>query len=144
MAIVFHYLLPLQKRVLQKHNNSLSPVELSFCKRWNGLPSVNFSYDTSLHFQQPSETKSEELRNSYAAGSALDLCSSYYIMLTTHSWWRRLSVCQVKYTHGRFSCGSSLTHSICPLRRLREEKKERFFLLVCYHWSSSPENCSVK
>lgn len=127
MAIAFHYLFPLQKRVLQKHNNSLSPVELSFCKRWKGLPPANFSYDTSVHFQQPWETKSEGLRK-----TVMQLGLPWIYVLLIISCWL--------LTHGGeaigmpsenthmvgSACEPSLPHSICPLRRLREKKWRDF------------------
>lgn len=141
----FPLFISLAKRVLQKHYNSLSPVELNFCKRWTGLPSVNFSYDISLHFQQMTlETKSERLRTQLCSW----VCHGSVFFLWYHADYSLMIVEAIgmpsENTHIVGSaCDSSLPHSICSLRRLREKNGE-VFVLVCYHWSSSPKNCSVK
>lgn len=116
-----------------------------FFKRWMGLPWVNFSYDISLHFQQMTlETKSERLRTQLCSW----VCHGSMFFLWYHADYP-LMMAQAtsipsENTHiAGSACDSSLPHSICSLRRLREKNGE-VFVLVCYHWSSSPENCSVK
>lgn len=128
-------------------SESLSCIQLHFCRRRKGLCSVNipyakqFLYDIlllSIATFEDKVRKAKELTkgHSYATLTPISY-SSYYIMLTTHVG-RGYTYAKWKYPHSSSACDFSLP-SLFALWGQWGRRKGEIFVLVHYHWSSSPE-----
>lgn len=124
----FSLFISLAEKSSPKHYNSLSPVEQNFCKRWMGLPSVNFSYDISLHFYQITlETKSERLRDTVMQ---LSLPWLYFLPIIS-CWLLTYNGCGYKYAkwkypHSRFSLWFFIAPFYLPSEETEGEKWRGF------------------